>query len=171
MSVISWLEGAETSVAAFVKKEIAAIEGEAPVVEAALENAATIANNAVNRLKNWVTSPQGQGIEAVITAIPGIGPYVTDVLNFLPQLVIDLGWAKAEFTKSPAQIVQDGITTAVNAPNSDIKATNLAVLQAHINTKISALSQAPISIQGALSMAPTVYDGITPATAQEEVTS
>lgn len=166
MGLISWIAGAASSVGNFVKKEIAAIEGDVPQIEAALENAATIANTAVNALKNWTVSPQGIAIEDVISGVPGIGPYVTDVLTFLPKLLIDLGWAKAEFTKSPAQIVQDGINAAVNAATPDIKASNLAVLQAHINTQISALSKAPISIQGALSIAPTVYDGITAVAAQ-----
>lgn len=141
----------------FVKTEIAKLSGEAVVIEAAIEKAATVADGLVNGLKNWLATPAGQTVEAVISNVPGIGPYVTDVLQFLPQLLIDLGWVKAEFTKSPAQIVQDGITAAINAPNANVKASNLAVLNAHITAKIGELSQAPVTIQTALSMAPTVH--------------
>jgi hypothetical protein len=73
--------------------------------------------------------------------------------------MIDLGWAKAEFTKSPEQVVIDGITTAVNAPTANVKATNLITLNAHINNAISG-----ISIQAAASIAPGVHDAPTPAT-------
>lgn len=163
MSIISWLENAASSVGAFVKKEISAIGGDATVVVASVENSTTIANNVVNALKDFVNSPMDKTIDGVIEAVPGIGPYFTAVLNFLPTLVTDLGWAKAEFTKSPAQILHDGITAAVNAPTSNIKATNLITLQAHINNQISALAQAPISIQAATALAPAVYDGIEPS--------
>lgn len=156
-NIITWVENTAKNVASFVTTEIAKIKGEAPVVEAALENAATIATNAVNGLKNFIASPTGQTIEGVLESIPGIAPYLTDVLNFLPTLVVQLGWAKAEFTKSPAQILTDGVTTAVNAATANVKATNLAVLSAHINTFVSGLSQAPISVQAALSVTPTVY--------------
>jgi phage-related protein len=168
MSIISWISGAVESVANFVKTEIAKIEGDVPQIEAALENAATIADNAVNALKTFVASPVGKTIEGVLEAVPGIGPYLTDVLNFLPTLVVDLGWAVTEFNKSPAQVLQDGINTAVNAANVNVKATNLAVLQAHINTFVSGLSHAPISIQGALSLSPTIHVGITGATTSVE---
>jgi len=161
-NIFTSIGNAIASVGAFIKKEVDAIEGEAPVVVAALENASTIANNLVNALKTWVASPQGQAIEDIISSVPGIGPYVMDVLNFLPTLVQGLGWAKAEFTKSPAQIVQDGITAAVNAATPNIKATNLITLAAHVNTLISSLSDSPLSIQAAVTVAPSVYDNVTP---------
>jgi len=154
---MGFLSNIFSAIGNFVKSEIAKLAGDATVVESAIESAANIADSLVNSLKNWVATPAGQAIESVIEAVPGIGPYVADILNFLPQLVTDLGWAVQEFTKSPAQVVQDGITAAINAPNANIKATNLAVLNAHIVTKIGQLSQAPVTIQTALSMAPTVH--------------
>lgn len=161
MSLFSSISNAAASIGHFVSTEWAKITGEVPVIEAALENAATVANNLVNGLKNWIASPAGKTIEAIIAEIPGISPYLTDLLNFLPTLVVDLGWAKNEFTKSPADVLADGIDTAVNNANSDVKATNLITLQAHINKFVSGLSQAPQSIQTAISIAPTVYSGVT----------
>jgi hypothetical protein len=158
----NWLQNAEASVGAFVKKEWAKISGDATAVETALETAATIGVNVVTGLKDWLASPGGQLVEDVISNIPGVGPYVTDVLKFLPQLLIDLNLAKYEFSKSPAQIVSDGISAAVNAPNSNIKATNLAVIAAHITTYVSGLAGAQQSIQSALSATPAVYVGVTP---------
>lgn len=168
MSLIQWLENAAGSVANFFKKEVAKIPGEAAAVVATLENTSTIANNLVTGLKNWVESPQGVTVEGVIQAVPGIGPYVVTVMNFLPTLLIDLRLAQAEFTKSPAQIVQDGITAAVKANTAAVKATNLITLQAHINTQLSAAAQTPLSIQGAVSIAPAIYDGITTVIAPED---
>lgn len=159
---MSWLQNAENSVASFVKSEWAKISGDATAVESALETAATIGVNVVTGLKNWSASPGGQLVEDVISNIPGVGPYVTDVLKFLPQLLIDLNFAKYEFSKSPAQIVSDGITAAVNAATPNIKATNLAVIAAHVTTYVSGLAGAQQSIQSALSATPAVYVGITP---------
>lgn len=157
---MSWISNAIASVGNFVKKEIGLIEGAAPEVESALEDAATIANNLVNGLKTYVESPDGKAVLTVIENVPGVGPYVGDVIQFLPTLLIDLGWAKAEFTKSPADIVHDGVTAAINAATPNIKATNLITLQSHLNTEISSLAQKPISIQAAVALAPAVYDGI-----------
>lgn len=141
----------------FVSDEWKKITGEADVIEAKLESAATLANNAVNSLKTWVDSPQGQRIDAVITSIPGIGAYAADILKFLPVLVQGLGWAKSEFTKSPRDIVEEGITTAVAAIDPDIKASNLITLQGHLNTLISGLQGTPQPIQTTMSIAPAVY--------------
>jgi len=160
MGLIEWLENAAAAVASFVKKQISAIPGEAQSIVATIEGTTTIANNLVNALKNWVDSPEGQKIGQVIQSVPGIGPYVGLVYNFLPTLLVDLGHVQAEFTKSPEQIVEDGVTALVKANTSAVKATNLIALQAHINTELSAAAQAPISIQAAVSLAPTVYDGI-----------
>lgn len=159
---MNWLENAANSMVTFVKSEWAKISGDATAVEAALETAATIGVNVVTGLKNWLATPGGQLVEDVISNIPGVGPYVTDVLKFLPQLLIDLNFAKQEFTKSPQQIVIDGITAAVNAPNQNIKATNLAVIAAHVTTYVSGLAGAQQSIQSALSATPAVYVGVIP---------
>lgn len=160
MSVITWLEKAAAAAANFVKTEIAKIKGDVPQVEAALENASTIANNIVNGLKDYFTSPTGKTIAGIIENVPGVGPYLTDILAFLPELITGLGWAKNEFTKSPQDIVHDGITAAMLAPTGNIVATNLITLNAHLTTKISELSKAPLSIQAATSIAPAVYAGI-----------
>lgn len=158
MSLLSWAVNAEQAVGNFVKTEIAKIAGDAQAVATVVENAATIADNLVNNLKNWLASPGGQVVEAIIESVPGIGPYAKDVLDFLPQLMVDLGWAQKEFTKSPAQIVIDGITQAINgAANANIKSTNLSVLQAHINTYVSTLAGAPVSIQASLTQANAVH--------------
>jgi hypothetical protein len=167
-NILTWLQNATASVGTFVTNEIAKIKGEAPVVEAALETAANIGYNAVNALKNYIASPVGKEIEDVILAIPGISPYAQQVLNFLPTLINDLGWAKSEFNKSPAQVVQEGVTAAINAASANVKATNLITLAAHINTLVASLAQAPISIQAAVSIAPAVYSTpslVTPAKA------
>lgn len=154
---MNFIQNAENSVSSFVKKELAKISGDITAVEAALETAATIGVNVVTGLKNWLATPGGQLVEDVISNIPGVGPYVTDVLKFLPQLLIDLNLAKYEFSKSPAQIVTDGLTAAINAPNANIKATNLAVIAAHITTYVSGLAGAQQSIQSALSSVPAIY--------------
>jgi hypothetical protein len=160
MGLIQWLENAAQSVGLFFKKEVAKIPGDAAAVVSTIEGTTTLANNLVNSLKTWVESPQGQSILSVINAVPGIGPYVGVVLNVLPTLLVDLGHVQAEFTKSPEQIVEDGLTKLVKANTPAVKATNLIALQAHLNTELSAAAQTPISIQAAVSIAPTVYDGI-----------
>ena len=158
MSLLSWAANAEQAVANFVKSEIAKIGGDAVAVATVIESAATIADNLVNGLKNWLASPAGQLVEDIILNISGIGPYAKDVLDFLPNLIVDLGWAQAEFNKSPAQIVQDGLSYAINgAANANIKSTNLSVLQAQINTYISTLAGSPVSIQASLTQANTVH--------------
>lgn len=156
-NVLTWIEKVPAEVGAFISTEVKKIEGDVPVVEAALETAATIGDNLVNALKDWSVTPDGQAVEQVISNVPGIGPYVSDVLKFLPTLLVDLGHAKAEFTKSPAQIVQDGFAAAINAATPNIKASNLIVIAGHIVTEISALAGAPQSIQSAISAAPTVH--------------
>lgn len=143
--------------AAWIKSEWAKITGDATVVTNTIENIAVIANGVVNNLKNWIATPAGQTIEAIISQVPGIGPYATDVINWLPTLMVDLGWAQNEFTKSPAQVLTDGVTYAVNAANPNVKASNLIVLQGHITTKVSSLAKTPATIQTAISIAPTVY--------------
>lgn len=154
MSIISWIEALPSKIVTFVKAEVGKVSGVSTDVESKLESVSTVADNAVNALKNYVASPQAQPILAVIEAIPGVGPYVQDLIIFLPQLVQDLGWAKAEFTKSPADILKEGIANAVNTPNANVKATNLITLQAHINTALSGLS-----IQGSTTQAAAVHDG------------
>lgn len=126
-------------------------------IEAVVENAADIGNNVVNALKNFIATPTGQSIEQIINNIPGVGPYVTDVLNFLPTIVVALGWTKAEFTKSPQQVVIDGVTAAVNAITPNVKATNLATLAAHVTDYVQVLSGAASNIQLALAAAPAVH--------------
>ena len=148
-------------VAAFIKAEVAKITGVASTIETDVESAASIGINLVNALKDFIASPTGKVIEDVIGAVPGIGPYLTDVLNFLPTLMTDLGWAQAEFTKSPAQVVVDGITSAVNTAGN-VKATNLITVAGHIITLISGLQKAPISIQAAISLVPASYATVTP---------
>jgi len=147
-----------TSIETFVSTEIKKITGAAPKIEADLEAAATFGVNAVNSLKAYIATPQGTGLEAVIEAIPGIGTYAADVINFLPQLVVDLGWAKNEFTKSPADVLTDGLTVAINAATPNVKATNLATLAAHIGTVINPSA----TVQTLLSVIPAAY--VAPAT-------
>jgi len=157
MSFLTSIESAADGVAAFVKKELAAIDGDATKVIAVADDAATIANNLVNSLKMFSATPEGQTIEAVIEAVPLIGPYVSDVLKYLPTLVADLGWATSEFTKSPAQVVTDGITAVLNGTNANVKATNLISLVANINTFISGLQGSATPIATAAAIAPAVY--------------
>lgn len=157
MSLIAWFTTAEQKVGSFISGVFGTIKGDAATVVQVVETGATIADNLVNGLKNWLATPAGQTVEDVITAIPGIGPYATDVLNFLPTLMVDLGWAQAEFTKSPQQVVVDGITAAVNAATPNIKSTNLSVLQAHVNTYLTTLAGAPVPIQASLTQANPVH--------------
>lgn len=167
MSFILSLENDVNSVETFVKTELGKITGVATDVVSTLENAATIGDGVVNALKTWLSSPQGQAVEAVIEAVPGIGPYATDVLNFIPTLFTDLNLAVADFNKSPASLVTEGITAAVNASTPNVKATNLAVIAAHITTFVSGLAGAATTIQTALTISPAAHvANLTPAIVQ-----
>jgi hypothetical protein len=150
-------------IGAFAKQEwtkiTGTVEAAIPVVETKLEVGATVANDLTNALKNYVNSPQGKTISEVISLVPGIAPYEQAVLNFLPTLVQATGWAKAEFTKSPADLVVEGVTAAVSASLPDVKATNLITLAAHLNTLFTGLS-----IQGSTTQAAAVHDGVSVVT-------
>lgn len=161
---MSWITNVEAAAGSFVTKEWAKITGDATAVESALENAANVGIGIVSGLKNWLATPTGQTVEAVVTNIPGVGPYAVDVLNFLPTLLIDLGLAKAEFTKSPEQVVIDGFTNAVNANTADVKATHLNSIASNLTKFVSGLSGAEQSIQSALSATPAIYAGVAPVT-------
>lgn len=153
-----------TNIESFVSTEWKKITGEATVIEGGLEKISGVAVGVVNGLKTFIASPTGQVLEDVIEQIPGISPYFEDVLNYLPELMVDLNFAQREFTKSPAQVVTDGITSAVNAANSDVKASNLTTIAAHVMTYISTLLKTPITIQTALAAIPAVYANITTPT-------
>lgn len=147
----------EQTVVTFVKKELGLIKGDVEQVIPAISTAAQVAVGVVNSIKEFIASPKGQALEDVIAAVPGVGPYLKDVLDFLPQLTTGLGWVIAEFSKSPAQVVQDGFNTAINAITPDIKSTNLATAAAHLTVQVSNLAGAPVSIQGATTLVNAVY--------------
>lgn len=161
MTIISTIETDAEKVAAFIKTEIAKITGVASTVEADVESASGIAIGLVNGLKNFIASPTGKDLEFIITSIPGVGPYLTDILNFLPTLVTGLGWAQSEFSKSPEQVVIDGLTSAINVADPNIKASNLITVAGHIITLVSTLQKAPVTIQTAISSVPAIYAAVT----------
>lgn len=147
----------EQSITNFVQKEISLIKGDATTIEADLENAANIGINITNALKNYIASPTGQDIVAIISAIPGVGPIASQVINALPQILVDLGHAQFEFTKSPLQVVQDGLTSMVNAPTSNVKATNLTTLASHVATTVSTVLGKAASIQSMIALVTSLY--------------
>lgn len=163
MTIIATIETDAEKVAAFIKAEIAKITGVASTVEADVESASGIAIALVNGLKTFIASPVGKDLETIISNIPGVGPYLTDILNFLPTLVTGLGWAKSEFTKSPEQVVIDGLTAATNVADPNIKASNLITIAGHIITLISTLQKAPVTIQTAISSVPAIYAAVSAA--------
>lgn len=165
MSIFTKIENAAESVATFIEKEVKLIPGVATTVVSDVDLAANIANNLVNQLKNYIASPAGQVLTTIIEAVPGIGPYVGDVLNFLPKIVTDLGWATAEFTKSPQQVVIDGLTAAINNPNVAVKASNLLTLAGHLITAVTTIQQSPVPVPTAITIAAATYSQATPIAA------
>lgn len=165
-NIITILETDAEKVALFLKNEVAKIAGVATTVESDVESAVGLSINVVNALKDFIASPEGKLIEDVISAVPGVGPYLTALLNFLPTLMADLGWAQAEFTKSPAQVVTDGLIVAVNS-SGNVKASNLITVAGHIITLITGLQKAPVSIQAAISLVPANYATLPVATVKK----
>lgn len=175
MSFGSFFAKVASAISNFFTTAVKAAPGVAVDVEKALETAAQVANNAVNALKDWIATPQGQAVESVLATVVPV-QWLNGVLAFLPKILTDLGWAKQEFTKSPAQLVQDGISYATSSSNKDVVATNLATLQAHVNTYLGTVQGVTIPVQASLSQAHVVYLGLphpsAPAsdtTAQEQV--
>jgi hypothetical protein len=125
-------------------------------VETAVEKEATIAVGVVNAAKGFIASPAGQTLEGLISLVPGVGPYLTDVLNLLPTVVTDANWAKAEFTKSPEQVVIDGFTAAVGVSTTQ-KVINLTGAAVQVGTLISKLSGTAASPQAFMSVIPAIY--------------
>lgn len=162
MSIFTVIKNAEQAVVTFIGHEIGLIPGVAATVVADVDLAANIANNLVNSLKTYIASPGGQVLVSVIEAVPGIGPYVGDVLNFLPKIVTDLGWARSEFTKSPQQVVIDGLTAAANTTNAGVKASNLLTLAGHIITAVTTIQQSPVPVPTAITIAAATYSQATP---------
>lgn len=157
-NIVDWVENAEAKVGSFIKTEIDKIAGDvATKVAPALTNAATIADNLVNALKNEIETPTGKTILSIVEEIVP-GAYVNTVLGFLPNLVAGLNWVKGVFTSWENEaLVKSALTTAVNAATSDIKASNLITLQGHINTQLTAAMGAALSIQASVSQAATVH--------------
>ena len=151
MSLFSRLE-------AWITGTVSKIEGDAPVVVNALEDGAIVANNIVNALKNFIASPLGQTIEGVISLVPGAGPYVAGALKLLPTIVTDAGWAVAEFTKSPEQLVTEGLKVAINAASADQKTLNLSNVAARIGSLVTGAT-----VQAAGVVSQTIYAAPTPA--------
>lgn len=164
-NIFTKIENAAESVGTWIGKEVGLIPGLATTVVSDVDLAANIANNLVNSLKAYVVSPAGQVLVSVIEAVPGIGPYVGDVLNFLPKIVTDLGWATTEFTKSPEQVVIDGVTEAVSNSNVAVKASNLLTLAGHILSAVTASQQAPVPVPTAITIAAATYAQATPIAA------
>lgn len=159
MSVFTWVQKVANSIASWIKGAVKAAPSVIVDVEHALETAAQVSSNLVNSLKAWVATPGGQLVKDVIeTAVPA--QWVEGVLNFLPTIIQDLGWAAAEFNKSPAQIVEEGLQKAISASNPNVVATNLATLAAHINTHISSVQGVDVPIQASLSQSHVVYLGL-----------
>jgi hypothetical protein len=159
MSFGTWITKVINSIGNFVSGAVKAAPTVIVNVEHALETAAQVSSNLVNALKSWIATPTGTLVKDVIeTVVPA--QWIEGVLNFLPTILQDLGWAQAEFNKSPAQIVQDGITYATSSSNPNVVATNLATLAAHINTHIGSVQGVDIPIQASLSQAHVVYLGL-----------
>lgn len=163
MNIITTLEQDIAEVPVFLKNELAKITGVAATVETDVESEVGLSINVLNAAKDYIASPAGKDLELIITNIPGIGPYVTDVLNFLPQALIDLGLVQADFKKSPEQLVIDGVTAAVNSASPNSKVANLTSIAASVLTKITELQQAPVTMQTALTLIPAKYAALATA--------
>jgi hypothetical protein len=157
MNILTTLEHDIEEVPVFLKNALAKITGVASTVGSDVESAVGLSINVLNGIKGFIASPAGKDLELIITAIPGIGPYATDILNYLPQALIDLNLVKTDFNKSPAQLVIDGVTAAVNATSPNSKVAHLTAIAASVLTKVTELQQAPVTMQTALTLIPAKY--------------
>src|ERR1700748_723854 len=115
-NILTQIEQDIAAVPAFLKTEIGKITGVIQTVETDVESAVGIGINVLEAVKTYIASPQGTGLVDLISLVPGVGPYVSDVLTLLPKVLVDANLVKADFNKSPAQLVIDGVTAAVNSP-------------------------------------------------------
>lgn len=159
MGIFTWFGKVANSIASFVSKVVTVAPGVVIDIEHALATAAQVANNLVNGLKAFAATPEGKLLEDVITSIVP-AQWVADIVKYLPIIIQDLGWATAEFNKSSAQLVTEGIQKVLAHPNPDVIATHMASLQAHINTKVASLQGVTVPVQASLSQAHVVYLGL-----------
>lgn len=169
MSLGSFFGKVVAAISVFLTGAIKAAPGIVTDIDKALEVAAQVSLNLVNGLKKFIDSPEGQAVEDVVKMVVP-AQWVDGALAFLPTIIADLGWAKQEFSKSPADVVKDGITFAVSSTNKDVVASNLATLAAHVNTYIGKIQGITIPIQASLSQAHVVYLGLPQAPAQSGTT-
>lgn len=161
MNLVAEAKSIVHSVETFVEAEYEKIVGGDPQIEKDLHEAAQVANNLVNGFKQYVLNPAEKTIEQVITDIVP-EKWVAAAKVFLPKLMVDLKWVEENFFSAPAKLLSDGLANGVNA-TGDVKATNMAVLQAHINTQLTAAAGTPVPIQTSLTQADAVYKGIIPS--------
>lgn len=159
MSIGSWFTGVINSIGNFVKSVVKAAPGVAVDIEHALATSANVANGLVNGLKAFAATPEGKVLEDVITSLVP-AQWVSEIIKWLPVIIQDLGWATAEFNKSSAQLVTEGVQKVLGKGNADVIATDLAAFQAHINTKVASLQGVIVPVQASLSQAHVVYLGL-----------
>lgn len=159
MSIFTFFAKLVNAAGTFIKNEVTKIPGDVQAVETALESASTVANNAVNALKDFANSPAGKTIEGVLTvAVPG--GWLAGILAALPKLIIGLGHAQEEFTKSPEQVVIDGLKNIIGKADPNITATDWIALQSHLNVNVAAQQGVQLPIQVAAAAAPAIYAGL-----------
>jgi|GEM_PF-3955853 hypothetical protein len=145
MSLISIFESAEASIKGFFAKE-------QPIVVDAL----TKANGFINIVKVFGTSATGQTITTLLEMfVPAAS--VVKIVQVASVAITDLGLVTAEVSKTPEQILLDGVTKAASLTgNSKIIAfSNLATI---VGTAISDVTGGTLTTPQAISINQIVHD-------------
>lgn len=119
------------------------------------EKALHIANQVVNKILAFETTPLGHELESIIEGLLPTELKSAFIL-WLPQLFKGLKWAEDELNKSDEAIVTDGLTY-FKALDGDFKAVQANTLAASISKFVSDNTGGGLTIQQSLVAAQPVH--------------
>lgn len=140
------IQDAETFISDELKKIVSWVEGEEKNVAPAI----ALAENALNAIKSFEVTPEGETIEAILEAvIPASTGLVVAFNNQLPVWLADLGLIDAEAGKNLSAQVSDAVSVVKSKTDSNVVSVILGGLKSLFTTWFADNLGTPITIQQA----------------------